>query len=172
MVDISFQGAELTLNCPKLNGVNVLLDFGDEGTPVEFQNSDTVGFSGNMNGTLVTWSRYQPIQFDITLLSGSESDVALRKLLYAQHIGGRRGGMKLDSVSSLVISTASLNVPAIYTNDASVQGGGLVRYEFKKGRMTSGNMGQGANAEGKMTSRRYHFVFEGGTYALEQSNRL
>lgn len=165
MVDISFQGATLKIKCPYItqNGAaDVLLDFGDEGSPVEFQNVDTVGVSGNMNGVLITWTRYQPIQFDVTLISGSKADKALRQLLYAQHVGGQKRGTRKADLNRLIISEGVLSVPSIYTEGENVRNGGKTKYTLKLGRMTAGIPGQGANAEGKMSSRRYHFVFESG----------
>lgn len=170
MVDISFQGATLALSCRGLGkgmaSTNLLLDFGDEGAPVEIQQTEVVGTSGNFQGTLITWTRYQPIQMDISLIPGSASDMALRALLYATHIGGM-GGLGVIQ-SEAIIESATLTVPAIYTK-ASILGAstvtagssGTTKYTFGPGRMTVGSMGQSANSEGKMMMRRYHFVFEG-----------
>ena len=163
MTDISFQGSKLALVCSGLSNAdaNLLLDFGDEGAPVEFQNVEEVGTSGNLNGTLITWSRYQPIQMDISLIPNSASDVKLRNLFYAQHLGGA-GGAAVNQ-SSVVIKSATLTVPAITTTDeGAVTGSGSSTFTFGPGRMTVGSPGIGSNGEGKMLMRRYHFVFEKG----------
>ena len=161
MVDISFQGALLSLECPGLGGgkANLIMDFGDEGTPVEFQNNDVFGFGGNMNGTLITWSRYRPIEFDVTVLPNSETDKKLRRLWNISHLGGK-GGQPIDQ-GQVTITSVVLKVPDITTtSEGAVTAGGASTQSYGPGKMTVGSPGFGANAEGKMSSRRYHFVME------------
>lgn len=160
MVDVSFQGSLLSIKAPGINGANLILDFGDEGTPVEFQNNEVFGHSGNMNGVLITWSRYRPIEFDISVLPNSKTDKQLRKLLYLSHLGGRDG--EPINQSQVTITSATLKVPNITTTDeGAVSSGGATTVSYGPGKMTAGSPGLGANAEGKMSSRRYHFVMEG-----------
>lgn len=161
MVDISFQGALLSISCPGLGGgkSNLLLDFGDEGTPVEFQNNEVFGFSGNMNGTMLTWSRYRPIEFDISVIPNSATDKKLRRLWNISHLGGK-GGNPVNQ-KQVTITSVVLKVPNITTTDeGAVSAGGASTQSYGPGKMTQGSPGFGANSEGKMTMRRYHFVME------------
>ena len=48
MIDISMQGATLTFSNPKL-AADIVLEFSDEGTPMEFPNLETCGYSMTMN---------------------------------------------------------------------------------------------------------------------------
>lgn len=170
MIDISFQGATLAINCPLLGGDgrgNIVLEFSEEGTPVDFPDLETVGYAMTMNGELVTWTKPAPITFRLTVIPGSASDGKLRKLLYAGHVGGRRGHA-IDQ-ASVIISSATLTVPSIYTAgeiNSTANAAGKMTFEFKNGRLTGGNPAIGSNAEGKMTARTYNFVFE----SIAQSN--
>lgn len=160
MVDISFQGALLSISAPGVNGANLILDFGDEGTPVEFQDTELFGHSGNMNGVLITWSRYRPIEFSLNVLPNSKTDKQLRKLFYLSHLGGKDG--QPVNQQQVTITSVTLKVPNITTTDeGAVQAGGASTVSYGPGKMTGSPTGWGANAEGKMTSRRYRFVMEG-----------
>lgn len=163
MVDISMQGARLTIQNSLVgsgNG-NIVLEFSDEGTPIDFPDLETVGYAMTMNGELVTWTKPAPVTFRVTVIPGSESDAKLRRLLYAGHIGGKRGN-PIDQ-AEVYISSATLEVPSISTSfgeGATVTAAGRSRFTFTNGRMSGGQPGIGSNAEGKMSARTYNFVFE------------
>ncbi len=157
MIDISMQGAKLTLQCGAINAGNIVLEFSDEGTPIEMPDIEVASSAMTMNGELVTWTKPTPITFSITVIPGSASDNALRNLLYAGHVGGRKG--KAIQQSYVHINTATLEVPAIYTNGIVSQAG-KTTFTFANGRLTSGPMAIGSNAEGKMSARTYKFTFE------------
>lgn len=158
MVDISMQGATLTINNSYLNG-NVVLEFSDEGTPLEFPDLDVCGYAMTMNGELVTWTKPSPITFRISVIPNSKSDRSLRNLLYAGHVGGKAG--KAISQQSVYISSAVLTVPAITASQGAVAtGNSKSTFTFSNGRLTGGNPAVGSNAEGKMSVRTYNFVFE------------
>ncbi len=166
MIDISMQGATLTFSGGGLQ-TNVVLEFSDEGTPLEFPDLETCGYSMTMNGELVTWTKPAPITFRISVIPGSVSDTALRNLLYAGHVGGKRG--KAINQQGVYLASATLSVPQIsteYQNSASiVRSGGKQKFTFKNGRLTGGNPAIGSNAEGKMSVRTYNFVFESVSYS-------
>lgn len=157
MIDISMQGAKLTLECPAIAAGNIILEFSAEGTPIEFPDIETCGYEMTMNGELVTWTKPAPITWSITVIAGSNSDVALRNLLYAGHVGGRRG--RAISQEYVRISTATLDVPSITSNGIVSQAGSL-KFTFTNGRLTGGPTAIGSNNEGKMSPRTYKFVFE------------
>lgn len=162
MIDISMQGARLTLTCGAINQGNIVLEFSDEGTPIELPDIEVASSAMTMNGELVTWTKPSPINFSITVIPGSASDNALRNLLYAGHVGGRKG--KAIEQSYVHISSATLEVPSIYTNDSAVNTAKNLKFTFSNGRLTAGPMGIGSNAEGKMSARTYKFVFESVKY--------
>ena len=157
MVDISMQGAKLTLKCNAISAGNVILEFSADGTPIEFPDLETCGYEMTMNGELVTWSKPSPITWNVTVIAGSNSDVAMRNLLYAGHVGGRKG--KAISQSYVHIETATLEVPSITSNGIVSSATGL-KFTFTNGRLTAGPTAIGANGEGKMAPRTYKFVFE------------
>ena len=162
MTDISFQGTLISIVCPGLQGgkSNLVLDFSDEGTPVEFQNNEVFGHSGNMNGVLITWSRYRPIEFDITAIPNSKTDTMLRNLWYISFMGGKAGTPV--NQQQVTISSVTVKIPNITTtSEGAVTAGGAKDVTYGPGKMTVAPSGWGSNAEGKMSARRYHFVMEG-----------
>lgn len=161
MIDISMQGAKITLQCSAISAGNIVLEFSDEGTPIEIPDIEVASSAMTMNGELVTWTKPNPINFSITVIPGSASDNALRNLLYAGHVGGRKG--KAINQEYVHIDTATLEVPNIYTNGIVTQAKNL-KFVFANGRLTAGPMGIGSNAEGKMSPRTYKFVFESASY--------
>lgn len=153
------QGASLTIENSILGGGNIVLEFSDEGTPIDFPDLETVGYAMTMNGDLVTWTKPAPITFRVTVIPGSENDSKLRRLLYIGHIGGAQG--KAIAQSQVYISTATLTVPSITNHGSGKIGtGDMLRFTFKNGRMSGGQPAIGSNAEGKMSARTYNFVFE------------
>lgn len=157
MVDISMQGARLTLTVPAITAGNIILEFSAEGTPIEFPDIETCGYEMTMNGELVTWTKPAPITWNVTVIPGTNSDVALRNLLYAGHVGGKKG-RPIDQ-TYVRIETAVLEVPSITTNGI-VSAAGSLKFTFENGRLTGGPTAIGSNAEGKMSPRTYKFVFE------------
>lgn len=159
MTDVSMQGATLVLSSDLVNG-DVVLSFSEEGTPIDFPDMETVGYGMNMNGELITWTKPVPVTFRITLIPGTRSDNALRKLLYASHIGGSNGAAV--NIGQVLIKTATLTIPkiTIANTSSAVEAAGTLKFTFSNGRMTGGNPAMGSNAEGKMTARTYNFVFE------------
>lgn len=156
MIDISMQGATLTLSCPAISAGNIILEFSDEGTPIEFPDIEVCGYAMTMNGELVTWTKPTPITWSLTVIPGSNSDVALRNLLYAGHVGGRKG--KAIAQDYVHISSATLSVPSATT--FGIVTANTVNFTFEHGRLSSGPTAIGSNAEGKMSARTYRFVFE------------
>ena len=152
------QGAKLTLDCSAIPAGNIILEFSSDGTPIEFPDLETCGYEMTMNGELVTWTKPAPITWNVTVIPGSNSDVALRNLLYAGHVGGRRG--KAIDQSYVRITSAVLEVPSITTNDSVVSAAKKLKFTFANGRLTGGPTAIGSNAEGKMSPRTYKFVFE------------
>ena len=157
MIDISMQGAKLTLECPAINKGNIVMEFSAEGTPIEFTDIETCGYEMTMNGELVTWTKPTPITWNLTVIAGSNSDVVLRNLLYAGHVGGRKG--QAISQSYVHIKTATLVIPSI-SSSGVVTNAGEQKFTFSRGRLTAGPSAIGSNAEGKMLPRTYKFLFE------------
>lgn len=157
MVDISMQGARLSLKCDAISEGNVILEFAAEGTPIEFPDLEVCGYEMTMNGELVTWTKPSPITWNITVIPGSASDEALRNLLYAGHVGGQMG--RPINRTYVKIRTAVLTVPGIDTNGI-VSTASNLEFTFTNGRLSGGPPAIGSNNEGKMSPRTYKFVFE------------
>lgn len=156
MIDISFQGAKLSLKTAGASG-NIVLEFSDEGTPVEFSDLEVCGYAMTLNGELVTWTKPTPITMSITVIPGSTADKSMRNVLIAGHVGGKKGNA-IDQ-QYVHITSAVLEVPAITTNGI-VPSGGTSSFTLSNGRLYSGSPGMGSNAEGKMSAKTYRFVFE------------
>lgn len=156
MIDLSFQGATLAIQTTGMSG-NIVLEFSDEGTPVEFPDLEVCGYAMTLNGELVTWTKPSPVTFAITVIPGSSSDVGMRSILYAGHVGGRRG--QAINQTAVHIEAATLTVPSVTTNGIVVAGG-KQRFTLTNGRLYSGSPGIGSNSDGKMSAKTYRFVFE------------
>lgn len=162
MTDVSMQGSRLVIQNPKIKGANVVINFYDEGTPIGFPALDNVGVSGNMNGEMITWTRYRPATFQIVVTPGSKADKSLRTLLYLGSIGGT-GGNPVDQ-SAVYIPTALWIIPGITTNGVpqgeGISSAGELVFTFNNGRMSGGTPAIGSNGEGKASGCSYSFVFE------------
>ena len=156
MIDISFQGAKLTLTTVGASG-NIVLEFSDEGTPVEFSDLEVCGYAMTLNGELVTWTKPSPVTMSITVIPGSDSDQRMRNVLIAGHVGGKKG--KAIDQQYVHITSATLEVPSITTNGI-VNAAGKQSFTMSNGRLYAGSPGMGSNAEGKMSAKTYRFVFE------------
>lgn len=153
MIDISAVGAKLTIYGPGNQKIEIT-QFSDEGTPFEANDVDVSTNQKNLNGQMISSRTPSVYSLAVTVVPGSEDDVALQRLLQKSSL--MPGGV--NNISDLKISSAILTIPAI---DGSGEGrvSGL-EYKWMNGRMKSGPTGPSTSAEGRMSARTYTMEFE------------
>lgn len=155
MIDISSNGLRINI---KSNGYTVsdISEFTDDGTPVEVPALEVVGSGMSLNGCLVTWTKPNPIGLSFTLIPRTVSDENMRNFLIASHVGGNSTGLDTDN---LIIQTLTIKYPSTSsTTDAYTK-----MATYRNGRLVSGPVAIGSNADGKLTACTYTFVFESCT---------
>lgn len=153
MLDISMAGATVSISAADGTAIHNINEFTDEGSPIEIPDIDIADGNMNLNGVLVTWTKAQAAEFSISLIPNSRSDRELSAFLIRHAIGGKGG------IPEAFISTLTLNIPA-NINSSATGNKGTQSFTFNNGRMRRGSPGIGSNAEGKMSSRTYNFIFE------------
>lgn len=153
MVDISMAGATIDIFAQDGSKLVNIGEFSDEGTPIDIPDFDIADGNMNLNGVLVTWTKAQAVEFNITLIPNSESDRLLSNFLRMHAIGGK-GAIPEAFIKQLVLHTPkSMATSSTYNK-------GDHTYTFTNGRMRRGSPAIGSNAEGKMSARTFNFIFE------------
>ena len=170
MVDISMGGTRVVVNFANNQSIT-LMDFSDEGTPIDISGLQIADGAKNMNGYLVTWTKPSVITVSFTLIPGSDDDLALRAHLQAQCLAGGRtmssgGGLEDAYISSMVITSPAYGAsdPALATTKNTSR-----IFTFSNGRLQSGPTALGSNNEGKASPSTYTFMFEDCQYTAEVS---
>lgn len=143
ILDVSFSGSTVQI------AGNVIKDFIDNRNPVEFQDVDVSNVEWSCNGRMIRTIKPAGIMMSVTVIPGSSSDMALRKLFKESFSNGGASA-----------STESANKPieaSIVLANASSEGG---RYNFSNGTMLAGPAGPSVNGNGKMGGNTYTFMFE------------
>lgn len=155
MLDISFTGGYVTIDAPAM-GMTTISEFSDEGSPVEVDEIEVTGHSINLNGTVIRWRKPTAYTVKVTVIPLSENDVSLTKLLLASKVEPTGGGVKAVDVASLA-TKMEIAAPAI---NESGQGSSMRKWWFTEGCIVGGSPAVASDAEGKMQSKTYSFVFE------------
>ena len=152
MIDISMAGAKIILT--HTDGSKLVInEFTDDGNPVEVPDFDIADGNMNLNGILVTWTKAQAVEFNISLIPNSASDIILGNYLRSRAIGGK------GEIPEAFISSMVLCVPSAIGVSATDQKGTRF-FTFRNGRLRRGSPALGSNAEGKIQARTYNFIFE------------
>ena len=154
MLDISMAGATISIQ-GALNAVNIT-EFADDGTPISVSDIEVAGSGMNLNGTLVTWYKPNPVEVSFSLIPGSQSDRDLSAFLRSVSIGG-----KGNAVADAYIKSMTITVPKADVNGNTGQRNGNESFTFTNGRLLRGNPGMSSDNEGKAQSKTYTFIFEG-----------
>lgn len=152
MIDISMAGAKIILTHQDGSKL-VINEFTDDGNPVEIPDFDIADGNMNLNGILVTWTKAQAVEFNISLIPNSPSDIILSNYLRSRAIGGK-GAIPEAFINSMVLCVPSAIGVSATDNK------GTRFFTFTNGRMRRGSPALGSNAEGKIQSRTYNFIFE------------
>lgn len=154
MQDISTLGASVTITGAGLS-ISDITDFSDDGTPIQVSDLEVAGSSMNINGEMVTWAKANPVEVSLSLIPGSDSDNKITNFLRAIAPGGSMGKVSTNAyISSMVISTPDVTRANLESTRPHRT------YTFTNGRMLRGTPGLSSDADGRMISKTYTFVFE------------
>lgn len=158
MLDISFTGGYVTVSAPAM-GTTTISEFSDEGSPVEVDEIEVTGHSINLNGTVIRWRKPTAYTVKVTVIPLSENDVSLTKLLLASKVEPTGSGVRAVDVASL---TTKMEIAAPAINKSGQ--GGMRTWTLTEGCILGGSPAVASDAEGKMQSKTYSFVFERMTH--------
>jgi hypothetical protein len=149
--DISFTGASVVVSQGKTLDTTIT-EFSDEDTPLECSEIEVTGNAITLNGQLVLWRKPSAYMVSVTVIPRSENDLTLSKMLYQSRVCPARAVAVSDLWSKMTIKCPRINESG---NTRAVD-----TYKFSNGRILSGPTGPASNSEGKMSARKYTFVFQ------------
>lgn len=149
--DISFTGASIVISQGRLLKTTIT-EFSDEDTPLECSEIEVTGNAITLNGQLVLWRKPSAYMVSVTVIPRSENDLILSKMLYEARVCPARATAVSELWSNMTIKCPRINESG---NTKSVD-----TYSFSNGRILSGPTGPASNSEGKMSPRKYIFVFQ------------
>lgn len=150
--DISFTGASVVVTQGNDNLKTTITEFSDEDTPLECSEIEVTGNAITLNGQLVLWRKPSAYMVSVTVIPRSENDLVLSKMLYQARVCPARAIAVKDLWSKMTIKCPRINESG---NTKAVD-----TYNFSNGRILSGPTGPASNSEGKMSARKYTFVFQ------------
>lgn len=143
ILDVSFSGSTV-----KIAGT-IIKDFVDNRNPVEFQDVDVSNVEWSCNGRMIRTIKPAGIMMSVTVIPGSKSDIALRKLFKESFSNGGAGA---DTAKANEAITANI-VLANAGNSGET-------YDFADGTIIAGPAGPSVSGNGKMGGNTYTFMFE------------
>lgn len=115
-------------------------EFADDADPLDLPSIQVKDKGMGLNGTLVTWSKANPVPMTLNVIPGSEEDKNLTILLQANRPGvGRRPANDV------------INATVIYGDGTSVR--------LISGVITDGPLGSAVASAGRKKSKGYIFAF-------------
>jgi hypothetical protein len=142
MKDVSGTGLSIVIKASNSFPTGFLCTaFADDTDPMDFPEVTITEYGMGLNGDLVTWSAPQPLQFSLSVIPGTEEDVALEYLYEANRVAK---GKKSANDEITIIA----NYP-----DGTVK-------TLKPGRIVSGIPAKGVASGGRIKTSTYGFVFE------------
>lgn len=115
--------------------------FADDSDPMDFPEVTITEYGMGLNGDLITWTSPQALPFSISLVPGTEEEIAMDFLLEANRAA--KGKKSAKDVITIVA-----NYP-----DGT-------RKTLKNGKIISGLPGKGVASGGRIKTPTYGFVFE------------
>lgn len=142
MKDISGTGLSIIVKASNTFPTGILCtSFPDDTDPMDFPEVTITEYGMGLNGDLVTWSAPQALQFSLSLIPGTEEDIAMEFLLEANRVAKGKRSAKDE-----------ITIVASYPD-------GTVK-TLKPGRIVSGVPGKGVASGGRVKTSTYGFVFE------------
>lgn len=154
MIDISTVGAKVTIT-PSSGRAITITEFSDEGTPFEASDIDVSTNQKNLNGQMISSRTPAVYGVSVTVIPGSDDDVALFRLLQQASIMPG----SVVAVNNLKINSITIDIPGINGSGPSGTAKSL-KYTWTNGRIKSGPTGPSSSAEGRQSARTYTFEME------------
>lgn len=136
LCDVSFIGASIMI------GGMEFTQFVDDANPIEFGDIDLARVEFSLNGSMIRTVCPVPVVLSISVIAGSDDDLALSKMAVGSYMG-KDGAMR-----SAFITAAITTADGSYTLD------------LKGGTMIKAPIGITARSDGKIVGRKYTFAFQ------------
>ncbi len=147
MYNISGYGLTVSLIASNTFPVGLLLnEWPDDQEAIAFPDIEIGDGQMGVNGQLITWSKAAPIKMTLSAIPDSPQDLQLAVLLLANRVGVNKIGAR--DVIQCVVVQGNLNVGS-----------------FVNGVIVSGPTFNGVQNTGRMTTKKYNFLFE-SPYAI------
>lgn len=142
MQDVSGFGLVVTLRASNTfpSGIS-LTEFADDADPFDIPSLNIADTAMNVNGSLVAWSKPNPVKITINVIPGSDDDQNLAALFDANRVGPGRQSAQDE-----------IFITAVYP-----QGNQL---NLLSGKLTDGMPGASVASAGRQKSKSYQFHFE------------
>ena len=142
MKDVSGTGLSVLVRASKTFPQGILCtSFADDTDPMDIPEITITESGMGLNGDLITYSSPQPIEYSLSLIPGTEEEVAMAFLLEANRVA--KGKKSANDVITIVIN---------YPDGTKVV--------LNPGRITGGLPGKGVSSDGRVKTPTYNFVFE------------
>jgi len=142
MKDVSGTGLSILVKASNTYPQGILCTcFADDSDPMDFPEVTITEYGMGLNGDLITWTSPQALPFSISLVPGTEEEIAMDFLLEANRAA--KGKKSAKDVITIVA-----NYP-----DGT-------RKTLKNGKIISGLPGKGVASGGRIKTPTYGFVFE------------
>lgn len=142
MKDISGTGLSIIVKASNTFPQGILCtSFPDDTDPLDFPEVTITEYGMGLNGDLITWTSPQPLQFSLSLIPGTEEEIAMAFLFEANRVAKGKKSAK-DEITIVV------NYP-----DGTIK-------TLRPGRIVSGQTGKGIASGGRTKTPTYGFVFE------------
>jgi len=123
----------------------VLTQFADDSDPFDLPSIQLADKAMGLNGDLVTWSKSNPININLSLIAGSDDDRNLSVLADANRVGKDKLGAR--DLITLV---------GIYPDGRVIT--------LANGRITDAMIGNSVASAGRLKSKTYSFAFENAAF--------
>jgi hypothetical protein len=141
-IEISGSGLVITIVASNTFPVGFpVTEFADDSDPLEAGQIEIANASSGLNGDLVTFSKPTPLSITLSVIAGSDADVALSILADANRVAFGK-----NSANDLITLTA------VYPS-------GLIS-TLTKGRLINSPSIKSVSSAGRLKSRSYTFAFE------------
>ena len=142
MKDVSGTGLSILVRASKTFPQGILCTaFADDTDPMDIPEITITESGMGLNGDLVTYSSPQAIPFSLSLIPGTEEEIAMSFLLEANRVA--KGKKSANDVITMVIN---------YPDGTKVV--------LNPGKITGGLPGKGVASDGRIKTPTYNFVFE------------
>lgn len=118
-----------------------ITQFADDSDPVDMPSIQIADKAMGLNGDLLTWSKANPLPLTISVVPGSEDDVALGIIAEANRVG--QGKTSAADIITLTVA---------YPDGSFIT--------FSQGKITDAPFGKSIASAGRMKSKTYVFTFQ------------